>query len=36
MTDELAIDVVMLSLSPSYKEFIDSDVKIRDDEITFH
>jgi len=36
MTDELAIDVVMLSLPPSYKEFIDSYVKIGDDQITFH
>jgi hypothetical protein len=36
MTDELTIDVVMLLLPTSYKEFIDSYVKIGDDQITFH
>jgi hypothetical protein len=36
MNDELVIDVVMLSLPPSYKEFIDSHVNIGDDQITSH
>jgi hypothetical protein len=36
MTDELTIDVVMLSLPPSYKEFINTYVNTGDDQITFH